>query len=257
MGAYPGDARSRGLVVVNDDGFPVDAVSGVVLRDYVFEGTEEHPARPVRFDYGNTGVLASQNPLNKLIRYFGADMVVGVRDGAEARARLVRALADEVEAVLRGHGIQYHRSQCEALAEKLLGLGVKPSIAVKVLDCALDPECDEYGPELRRPVEGAFEDVFNQSLGPNAVVKAQIITALNRWFLNDVISPGEVYGEYQELSALARALGRRVYRRSLIKAAIASVIARALGIERARELLRDVGEEQAVELLRELRRAEG
>ncbi|WP_054853927.1 hypothetical protein [Vulcanisaeta distributa] len=115
------------------------------------------------------------------------------------------------------------------------------------------PECDEYGPGLRRLVEDAFEGVFSQSLGPNAVVRAQVITMLNRWFLSDVVSVDDVYSEYQELSALARALGRQVYRRSLIKAAIAGVIAKALGIERTRELLRDVGEEQAVELLRELR----
>ncbi|WP_054853928.1 hypothetical protein [Vulcanisaeta distributa] len=115
-------------MVVNDDGFPVDALSGLVLRDYVIEGTEERPVKTDPRARDNTQIntrpkVSPKSQIAELVRRFGgADMVVGVGgDGVEARLRLVRSLAEAIVGVLGRHGIQCRGSQCEALAEKLLG----------------------------------------------------------------------------------------------------------------------------------------
>ncbi len=116
MGAYPpGDARLRGFVVVNDDGFPVDALSGLVLRDYVIEGTEERPVKadPRARDNTliNTRSKVSPNPKIELLKRFRADMV---GDVDRVRGGVVDVINELTEAVMRvfiNRGFNVHKSQ--------------------------------------------------------------------------------------------------------------------------------------------------
>ena len=165
------------------------------------------------------------------------------------RTKSLERLIVGIEEVLSRRGVRFHRSQSAALAVRLRALGGKLPRLLKVLDCVLDPECDRYETGLRVSVERAFEEVF----GPGSIVKTQIAGELRRWLLDDVINVEEVYLRYQELNALVRGAGRHVYRRSLIRAAIADVLVKELGIRRTEELLRDLGVGQVMKLLRELR----
>ena len=228
--------ETRGdFVAINDDGLIVDRLTGMVVGRLV-EGTPDYLSRSMR--------RGSQDLINWVTR---GVQVIGIKD--ETRTRSLGQLTARVEEVLSEHGIKFHRTQSEALAVKLMTLSGKLTKLLKVLNCVLDPECDRYGPELRVAVERAFEEVF----GPGSIIKAQITLMLRRWLLNDVINVDDVYLRYQELSALARNISKHVYRRSLIKAAIADAIVEKLGIESTEELLRDLGEGQVMELLRKLK----
>ena len=168
-----------------------------------------------------------------------------------------KSLTDSVEEVLRMHNIQFERSQAEELAKKLNSLGMRN--AVKVLDCVLDPECIRFGPEVRVPVERAFEDVF----GPGSLVKAQIAEELRRWGLDGLFSVDLVYDVYRGLRSVVEMLRRwrvvrGMYRRTLIRASIAWLVfkvAEVKGVDEgeAERLLKEIGWERALGLVKLVR----
>ena len=218
-------------VVRNDDGQLVRYGSGDVIGP-VIEGTQDYPAKPVR---------GGEDPPPRR----GGTYVIGVRQrGGDP---LLEFLIPKIEEVLMRHGVRFHRSQVEELARRLRGVGRVQRVA-EVLDCVLDADCQRYNVGVRKAVKSAFENVF----GHGSVTKIQIANAL--WILGGVVDVGvdEVFAEYNRLERRTRALGRSVYKSTLVWAAIAKVLARRVGFERAVKYMSWLGRAGVIELLREL-----
>lgn len=234
--------RDRKSFIINEDGLVVDRRTGEVVGQVV-EGTLDKPARPMPSD------LASLNRRGVF--------AIGVRPMGNNRE--FEEWVSKVESVLTKHGVGFHRSQVEELTRRLRAIGSKASRLVEVLDCVLDAECIKYGPELRVPVERAFEEVF----GAGSLVKAQIASELRRGGFDGLLSVDEVYEVYRELDGLLKVLRSRrltrvsAYRRTLIRAAIADLVFKSVGPDKlaeAEDLVRNMaGWERPLELLKELR----
>ncbi|WP_054854562.1 hypothetical protein [Vulcanisaeta distributa] len=249
-----GDVGLRGgFVVVNDDGFPVDALSGLVLRDYVIEGTEERPVKtdPRARDNTliNTRPKVSPNPKIELLKRFRADMV---GDADRVRGGVVDVINELTEAVMRvfiNRGFNVHKSQVRKLVDVLMARwgGEGSSRLLRVLDCVLDVACVGYLGE-RSIVEGAIAEVF----GKDWLVKQFIERAINEWNAQGVLSIDDAYRAYIEVSRMARVVGRNYPTKTLIDLAITYLILINAGEEDTRNYLSIMGREELLEKLREL-----